>query len=171
MYANTIAWSFGTNTKKFEFVDKKEIEKPGPGIYKDEKFDHIRKRVESFSFSKLPKFPKIKTLTPGPGYYMNNRESLFGSGSPGYTIGKTMRPKEPLLTSTLGSGTISSKSFTTRVSTTPGPGQYEVDVSTLEKAKSKSPSYKMGKSTKNIDYNNKVPGPGNYSPDQKAFKS
>jgi hypothetical protein len=171
MYSNTIAWSFGTDKKKFEFVNKKDLEKPGPGNYERESFNKIKRKIESFSFSKFPKFSRTKSLTPGPGYYVKSTENLFGKGGPGYTIGKTTRPKEPLLASSLGTGTISSTSFTTAVSTTPGPGRYSVDISTVEKAKTKSPSFKIGTSTKVINYNNNIPGPGHYSPNQKVIKS
>jgi hypothetical protein len=164
MFKNTIAYSFGKNTKELTFNEKKEIDVPGPGRYDESALFKIKDRTKSFSFGKSAKFPKNKTITPGPGQYTGLAdESFVKSKSPCFSIGKSERPKEIYLNSSY-----SNRSF---FQETPGPGQYKVEMSTIEKYKStRAPAYKIGKSPKFIEISTIVPGPGDYSPERLSFK-
>lgn len=159
-----IAWSFGKRDKQAEFLNegaKKAV--PGPGNYNDDAFKKVKSQPKVFTFGKEAKESKVRATTPGPGHYSKTDDDIFGKGGPKFSIGKTDRPNDICLSTSVGSGSFGGLNTSTKVPLTPGPGQYSVD---FEKTRNKSPTFKIGKSKKDIDYNNNLPGPGEYNPDK-----
>ena len=96
---------------------------------------------------------------PGPGAYT---ETIKSSG-PKYTLGKSDRPKELFLNVEEGSQFYGQSTDGIR-SSFPGPGQYQID-SGYSQIKPKTQSVVLSKTKKDMDYDNKVPGPGAYEND------
>lgn len=162
MHLNSaIAWSFSKKPKKTEFIIEKKFEVPGPGNYDEEAFKRV-KQNKMFSFGKEPKDIKIRSTTPGPGHYDKHTDNLFGKDYQMYSPSKTPRPKKGNLNNSMETELTSGR-LITHIPNTPGPGQYDIDSSLIEKTKKKTVSYKIGKSTKEINYKNNIPGPGEYN--------
>ena len=156
MFTST-AWSFSGTPKKSSFGN--ETLTPGPGRYnQNSNFKKSLRTTSSFSFGKEMKLADSIKNIPGPGYYQKSDYSLFGSQTPKYTISKAKLSSEIIIPD------FSKKSFTivNKVPQTPAPGYYSINNEKIIKLKNRPPSYKFSKNSREIDYNNKTPGPGFY---------
>lgn len=94
-----------------------------------------------------------RPTTPGPGDYLTQRNKGFGTGGPKFSMGNSVND-DPIKFTNLN---LTKTQYLQTVSN-PGPGQYNLTAENL------SPSYKFGEGTKDINYDNKLPGPGSYRP-------
>lgn len=137
---------------------------PGPGNYnKESTFSKTTKH----SFSKTERMKGPATISPGPGSYLNTTTDAFQKKGPKFTVSKTVRPKDLFINIREGFQFFSKSTDGLR-SEYPGPGRYELDGGN---SKLKTRSVIILKSSKDIDYNNKIPGPGAYENDMTRVKS
>ena len=151
---SAIAWSFPGKHKQQSDLERSRCYTPGPGNYNNEKSGKVNNKSISYSFGKGPKELNNRATTPGPGFYVKSNESLFGKNTPKFTMGKTERKEINLDDNSIRLGPKNN---------TPGPGQYSIDISVLEITKKKNPGFKIGKTSKEINYDNNIPGPGAYT--------
>lgn len=145
-YKSSGVYSFGKQKKSTEqtFINKNNI--VGPGTYNTPEEDISRPKSAAFTFSKSSKNPKNNNKNPGPGEY-SNENNIFGKNFPKYSISKSTRITE----------------FNKKIKKDKllGPGEYKIEKAYKKIIKS-SPAYRMSKTPKKINYNNHVPGPGEY---------
>jgi hypothetical protein len=170
--SNSVAFSFGKK-KDLDFGVPEKIRSsqmvPGPGNYKEIDFKHVASKTTTYSFGKEPRMPGIKSNIPGPGSYSDVKTEFFKSSAPKFSQQKSQKPKELFLNVEEGSQFYGQSTDGIR-GAFPGPGQYEVDPG-LAKVKPRTPSVVVMKSPKDINYNNKIPGPGSYDNDTIKVKS
>ena len=118
------AGTFGTNPRKSQF-EKKTIDTPGPGRYKDESFKNLAVKNASFSFGKDLKSKNVKSITPGPGYYLTSQENTFGKTTPKFSMAKSKRPDDNNLNAS--SSNFKTNGIGPKGLSTPGPGQYKIN--------------------------------------------
>ncbi len=159
-YSTAVAWSFGSTPKKLEFT--KRTLTPGPGNYNESKTNH--NRSVSYSFGRQEKLSMKSNFVPGPGAYLKPNENLLGKRSPSFTINKS-KPPVDLFPRT------ANISFyeTTKKWEVPSPNQYTIDLK-IETTKKKNPAYKFSKTTRMINYDNRIPGPGAYKKEMNVIK-
>ena len=145
-YKSSGVYSFGKQKKSTEqtFINKNII--LGPGQYNTIEEEIFRPKSAAFSFSKSSKDPKNKNKNPGPGEYSYNNNE-FGQNFPKYSISKSNRITE----------------FNKKVKKDKllGPGEYKIE-NAYKKIIKSSPAYRMSKTPKKINYDNNIPGPGEY---------
>lgn len=122
--------------------------KPGPGSYFMDKTEIFSKTAQSVSFAKSERSTIISHMPPsspvGPGKY--EMEQSFSK----------------ILPKAASVALMKSKRFTNVTEDrTPGPGQYEIDVTRL---KHQDPKWSLSKQSRLIyQVKDKVPGPGVYN--------
>jgi len=137
----TVSYTFGKEPKKLKIHSMK----PGPGSYFMEKTDIFSKTTQSVSFAKSQRSTIISNIQPispvGPGRY--EMEQSFSK----------------ILPKSASVAIMKSKRFTNVTEDrTPGPGQYEIDVT---RVKHQDPKWSLSKQSKLIyTVKENVPGPG-----------
>lgn len=111
---------------------------PGPGNYNIKEM--VGSEAPKFSFGKDGRGTMARPMTPGPGTY--NLKNITGTEGPKITM-SGHRPNSA-----------SSSRYV------PGVGQYNLNLND----KRKSPSFRMGTSTRGANFRETVPGPGTYRP-------
>ncbi|MFM7850769.1 MAG: hypothetical protein ACKO96_02365, partial [Flammeovirgaceae bacterium] len=97
---------------------------------------------------------------PGPGAYSYVEADKYRQKNPQYSLGKSEREE--------GSEFYAQSTDAVR-SAFPGPGHYQVDGG-YTKILPRTPNVPVTKVPKDVDYNNKVPGPGAYENDSIKIK-
>ena len=139
----TISYSFAKEPKK----TKIKIMKPGPGSYFMEKTEINNKSLHTTSFAKTERSTFISEMPPsssvGPGNYQLDQSFT------------------KILPKSISVSVIKSKRFTNVTEKTPGPGQYEID---LTKVKHQDPKWSLSKQVREVyTVKKEVPGPGVYN--------
>lgn len=144
MYKSSAAFSF-TKTKKVPASNMLDATagKPGPGSYKTPYKSSI-----AYGFQKEPKLKLPKSITPGVGTY---NVQTPRNGGPKYSVYN--HEKKTDIGEMLEKKKVRQK--------TPGPGEYN---SKLDIVKPRQVLGKFSQKKKDINYNNKVPGVGSYTP-------
>ena len=119
---------------------------PGPGEYKDK--NNFIKNSQVFSFGKDQKLLNKRSLTPGPGQY---EKKEIGANAPKFSFNKNFEQR--LIADRVSTAKISSKDQ-------PGPGLYNTGFNDSKHASTKK--FRLGSAKKEINYDNKIPGPGSY---------
>jgi hypothetical protein len=168
----SVAFSFGKK-KELDFGIPERIRSsqvvPGPGNYKEIDLKHVASKTTTYSFAKEPRMPDIKSNNPGPGAYTDLKVDLIKKTAPKFSLSKTQKPKELFINLKEGSEFYGESTDALRNSF-PSPGQYQIDAG-LSKIKPRTRSVVLLKSPKDINYNNKIPGPGSYENDSLKVKS
>jgi hypothetical protein len=138
---------------------------PGPGNYNKESGFN---KKSTYSFAKSPRM-KDEKCQQGDWFYSNVRVESYKKSNPKFSLSKTNRPQDLFINLHEGSQFFSKSTDGFR-SGFPGPGKYEADGG-ISKVKPRTRSVILLKSTKDIDYNNKIPGPGSYDNDTIKVKS
>jgi hypothetical protein len=130
-----------------------------------------KNKTPTFSFGKESKDNKVRNFTPGVGSYNRSTDNLFGKDVPKYTMGKTERNNNLSSNLNTSMGNLTTKGLNNQLISTPGPGHYSIDISVLEKSKKKTPSFQMGKSTRDFNYYKGGVGPAYYTPNVTSGKA
>ena len=102
---------------------------------------------------------------PGPGSYDHVDLETIKQKGPQFSLAKSDRPKDLFINVQEGS-----QFYAQSTDEFPGPGHYQID-DAVSKVKPRSRSVAVSKTTKDIDYNNKIPGPGSYENDTLKLKN
>jgi hypothetical protein len=162
-------------------MNKKSVQQQS--CYTDIETKNVGLKTISYSFAKEPKKTKIKSMKPGPGSYfmekteVNNRSlhtvsfaksersTLISEMPPSSSVGpgnyQLDQSFSKILPKSISVSVIKSKRFTNVTEKTPGPGQYEIDVT---KVKHQDPKWSLSKQVREVyTVKKEVPGPGVYN--------
>ena len=152
IYQSSAAYSFSHSKKKTDssFINKSMLKTPSMTKYNK---DILNKTEIGYHFSKTPKLNYKRAQTPGPGAYEGAQKGKFGKETPKYSM--YIKDKK----------TTMEKYITKKKrEQTPGPNKYNItDENYNLTVGKKIISRKFGKSKKEPNYDNKVPGVGKYN--------
>jgi len=164
----SVAYSFG-GKRNLDFGEPERLKSsqvvPGPGNYKEVNFEKVGEfsKIQTYTFSKEAKLRDARSMSPGPGSYAHVSSEVIRQKGPIYSVSKTERLKDLFLNVEDGSQ-FNMKSSDRVRSDYPGPGNYEVEKG-ISKVKPRSRSVVVERTKKDVDYNNRIPGPGEYDND------
>ena len=152
IYKSSSAYSFGKGAKTPEsnLISKSQKINPPPGSYMKE---ILNTPTKGYHFPKEPRMKMRKNNTPAPGKYDGAQAGLFGKNAPKFS--EYTKDKQTVY------GSLVEKK---KRQQTPGPGTHDVNNSQLESTiKKRTLGGKFSTLTKDINYDNKVPGVGKYN--------
>lgn len=155
IYKSSSAYSFYGGSKKTpesNFISKSAKTTPSPGEYLKEICNTPK---GGYHFSKEGRMKVRYPKTPAPGKYEGAQKGLFGQGTPKYSL--YTKDKQTVFGSLI-------ENKKKKRNQTPGPGDHNVTNEKLEQTiKKRTITTKFSKLSKNINYNNTIPGVGEYN--------
>ena len=152
IYESSAAYSFSHSKKKTEtsFINSSMLTTPSMTKYYE---NIIIKPKSGYHFSKTPKLSYKRAQTPGPGAYPGAQKGKFGKEAPKYSM--YVKDKKT---------TIENHINKKKREQTPGPNRYTItDENYNHTIGKKIITRKFGKSKKELNYDNKIPGVGQYN--------
>ena len=155
IYKSSSAYSFSGKSQKTpesNFIPKSAKTNPAPGQYLKEICNTPK---NGYHFPKEGRMKVRDPKTPAPGSYEGAQKGLFGQGTPKYSV--YTKDKQTIFGSLI-------ENKKKKRNQTPGPGTHDVPNEKLEQTiKKRTITTKFSKLSKDINYDNKVPGVGKYN--------